>query len=301
MKKIKPITIIIIVLFLSSFKRDFGEPRTMNNFTQNDTTTYSYEGLNYGLKLKLIANEKFVYEFYIRGCTGGGESEKVTGTYIRDKFRITLKPDSIYFSILPFNNTETHQNFKLRYGVDSLRIKTIYNIINWGNTIYLVSPEKDSSFRSHPVIALIDFDIKSVLDERNDYHAFADFFNSGLEPESHGRYLTRETDTMNKSNYPEFDISQILDEWKWLFLTKPVEATIIKASTERRKYDNVYHTVNKVILNKGKRDNIRIGIEFFDKSKTKYIKIIDIEEDKCTGVTQDDFSKDEIVSTNWGN
>lgn len=287
------------VLLLISCKRESDNSLSLKNYSKNDTLIFNYSGFNYNIELCLIGNDSFAYKYNIKGCTGGGELLKVNGKYLQSNNRLTLLPDSVFFSILPYHSHDNPKRFKVKYGIDSLKIKTEYDIITWGQSLYLISPEKDIDFRTHPVLTMIDFDVDSVVNSRNDYHVFADYCNLGLEPEEHGRYLTLIFDTLKKNLTPKLDLHQIPDELRYLFLEVPVEAKIIDVKMENKEFDGSSYQIYKVHLNKGKRDNLRIGIEFFDKNMAKYIKIVEVESDKCTGVTQDKFELNDTVKTYW--
>lgn len=289
----------VVVLFLISCKRERSNTFSLKDYSTNDTLIFKYIGFNYNLELSLVGNENFAYKYDIRGCAGGGEFAKVTGKYLQNNNRLTLLPDSVFFSILPFNSHYNPKRYKLKYGIDSLKIKTKYDIITWGQSLYLISPEKDIDYRTHPVLTLIDFDIDSVVNNRNDYHDFADYYNLGIEPEEHGRYLSLILDSLEKRLTSEFELNQIPIEWRYLFLKVPVEAKIINVKSENRECEDSSYQIYKVILNKGKRDNLRIGIELFDRNMARNIKIVEVESDKCTGVTHDEFLLNETVKTRW--
>jgi len=300
-----------IALVLNSCKNDATKSFNLNDYAVNDTVIFVYDGFNYQLKLWLTKENNFRYGYFTRGCMGGGEMEIVWGKYVQNGTKLTLMPDSLSFVDFPFNcHDSVSKVLRLKYGIDSLKIKTEYDIIQWKNTLYLISPQKDREFRTHSTLFLIGFDIDSVFNERTDYHEFAHYYNSGLEPKE-GRYLTLTINNIDTSTCPPLDISQIPNEWKHLFLEKPIEATIMDITTGHIKYENDDYGwilsiqededngyIYKLVLDKGKKDNIRIGLVFYDKMGEKYVKIIDVEEDKSVGATIDKFSKGEKIRTN---
>jgi len=291
--------IIIVVLF--SLINCVNKNTQITTEKLNDTLIYNYKGFNNGMKLYLLGN-KFKYEQFSYGCTGGGESSNITGKFKISKNKLHLEPDSVKIKVLEFDSHSKFKTYNLKYKNDSLKIKTEYDIINWNNIQYLISSQKNENFRTHQQILTIDYDIDSVLYKRNDYHELADFVNWGDEPKEHGRYLTqikKDVDTTKK-----FEINKIPKKWRNLFLEYPVIAKITKFGTEKRSYeyfenDIEEYYVNIVTLNKGSEDKVRVGMMFFNKSNEKFIKIISVSKNNSNGITSDTLKKGELVKTNF--
>ena len=298
-KKMNKLIIIFGVLLLFSCNRENKNVINLKDYSENDTLVFKYNGFNYNLELSLLGDDDFVYKYEIRGCIGGGEFLKVKGKYVQSDRKLTLNPDSVFLAVLLYNSHDEIRRSKAKYGSDSLRIKTKYDIVNWGNAIHLISPEKDIDFRTHPILILAGYDIDSIENNRNDYNEFADHHNSGQGPEDHGRYLTMLLDTLKGQETPEPDFNQIPAEWRHLFLKSPVAANITDIKLKNMAFEGDSFGIYKVILNKGKRDNLRIGIVFTDKSMAKAIQIVEVEDDKSTGVTYGEFHLNEIVKTQW--
>lgn len=267
----------------------------------NDTLIYNYKGFNNGMKLYLFGN-KFKYEYFSYGCTGGGESSNIAGNFKMSKNKLYLEPDSVKIKVLELNSHSKYKNYNLKYKNDSLKIKTEYDIINWNNIQYLISPQKDNGFRTHLQNLIVNYDIDSVIFKRNEYYELADFVNWGDEPKEHGRYLTqikKNVDTTKK-----FEINKIPKKWRYLFLEHPIIANITSFVTEKRSYeyyenDIEEYTVNIVTLDKGSEDKVRIGMMFYNKSNEKFIKIISVSKNKSNGITSDTLRKGELVKTNF--
>jgi len=98
---------IIYIFLLLSLYNCTNNNKTLNKkpVTKTDTVFYKYKGFNNGIQLYLLSNKKFIYKFYSYGCTGGGEDEKVTGTYKRKDNQLLLVPDSV--------NIKVYDNFVL--------------------------------------------------------------------------------------------------------------------------------------------------------------------------------------------
>ncbi|WP_117880476.1 hypothetical protein [Aureibaculum luteum] len=193
-----------------------------------DTTHFKFKGFNVGSKLDLLSNGNFYYENYWYGCMGGGENKKVYGIFHIEDKKLKLKPDSINLATLPFtrHNNPLIQTFK--YGADSLKIKTEYDLINWGDNAYLLSSVKDD-----PIF--ID------LEPENDFQRFAYYYNYGLEPKQHGEYLFYEKKTQSDSLNMKLNLKEIPIEWRNLFLEKPASAKALKTG---KKDENL----NKIII-----------------------------------------------------
>ena len=296
--------IFIIIIIICSFSCENKiNPTGKRSENKIDTLFYQYKGFNNGMKLYLFNDNKFKYEFYSYGCTGGGENEFVTGNYTMSENKIHLKPDSVKIKILDFQSPTEFKNYNLKYQNDSLKIKTEYDIINWNNIQYLISPQKNKDFRRHTPIFMVEYDIDSILLKRNDYYEFADYYNLGYEPKKHGRYLTQITKNTD-SIFEKLKINRLPKKWKHLFLENPIAAKVLKIVKEKKTYhynenEKEEYYINVLTLDKRSNDNVRIGMEFYDKKKKKYIKITSVSKNESNGVTYETLRKSELVKTNW--
>lgn len=298
------ILILLFIIFWSC-----NNERKSTNFQDEsnkiDTISFEYEGFNSGIILNLFSNGKFYYENYGYGCTGGGENEKVYGEYTMNNQKLILHPDSINIGIIPFtrHNNPIIQN--LKYGADSLKVKTKYDILKWNNTYYLLSEERDSLFRNwYPMIIYDDIEYINEIKKWNDYYEFADFYNSGLEPRSHGKYLTRTDSNINDTLTTELDMKNINEKWRYLFLEKPITGRVIKLKKNKKRDPNVVDNY-LVEIDKGSLDGVNIGVVIFKrKDFDDYIKIIKVFPNKSIGFFyQDDNVKKlkvgDTVKSSW--
>ncbi|CAM1338925.1 hypothetical protein [Tenacibaculum aestuarii] len=239
-----------------------------------DTLKYSYKGFNNGKNLFLLSNGKFINEEYLFGCTGGGERKKVYGTYKIDssKTYLTLNPTLVELAEYPIERETKPIIKKIKHNIDSLKIKTNYQILKWKKNRYLLSDF---------------FHIGWSLEEENDYIRFANYLNSGREPESSGMYLVNKFEDSITSN---FDLNQIPKKWKKFFLKKPISAKI-KAIKKiiYSKEENDFHWLFE--LDKGENDLINNRLTLKTKDGNLFIEIDSVLKDKSFGRTYiPDFS-----------
>ncbi|SFJ67026.1 hypothetical protein SAMN05443431_1164 [Olleya namhaensis] len=246
-KTVKYINILILLLIFSCSNNKTKSNDEKNVIPNIDTLRYSYNGFNNGLKLDLLSNGTFINEDYLFGCTGGGERKKVFGTYKMDSVNLKLIPNKVEFTEYPMDMESKPITTNVNYGIDSLKIKTEFQIVSWENKKYLLSDFYDFGWS---------------LDKENDYIRFADYLNSGLEPKSSGRYLATEIKDTIKT---EFDLKQIPEKWQSYFLKEPVSAKIrkIKKITDPKDIENISWLIE---LDKGKKDrmNNRLTLETKD-------------------------------------
>ena len=219
-----------------------------------DTLRYSYNGFNNGLQLDLLSNGTFINEDYLFGCTGGGERKKVFGTYKMDSTNLKLIPNKVEFTEYPMDMESKPIKTNINYGIDSLKIKTEFQIVTWENKKYLLSDFYDFGWS---------------LDKENDYIRFADYLNSGLEPKSSGRYLVTEIKDTLKT---EFDLKQIPEKWQGYFLKEPVSAKIrkIKKITDPNDKENISWQIE---LDKGTRDRMNNRLTLETKNGDFFIEV----------------------------
>ncbi|WP_438965231.1 hypothetical protein [Flavobacterium sp.] len=208
---------------------------------------YSYDGFNSGNKLDLLSDGRFINENYLFSCMGGGEVKKVFGTYIKDNLKLTLNPESIEFMVYSEYSGLKPKTTKIKYGIDSLKIKTEFHVVKWENNEYLFS---DS------------YDLDWSTDKENDYIRFAYNLNKGLEPKINGMYLVNKT---KDSITSEFDLKQIPERWQSYFLKEPISVRVksIKKIIDPNDEENIFW---KIELDKGEIDRIynRLTFETYD-------------------------------------
>ena len=209
-KTVKYNYILILLLIFSCSNNKTKSNNEKNIIKDIDTLKFSYNGFNNGLQLDLLSDGSFINENYLFSCFGGGKRKKVFGTYKIDSLKLTLNPERIEFIEYPEDMELKPKTTKIKYGIDSLKIKTEFQVVKWENKKYLLSNFYDYGWS---------------LDKENDYIRFADYLNSGLEPKSSGMYLVTEIKDTIKT---EFDLKQIPEKWQGYFLKEPVSAKIRK-------------------------------------------------------------------------
>ena len=286
------IILLTLLIILSSCKNKTKSTNFQKETKKIDTIKYGYKGFNSGIKLHLFSNGNFYYNIYLYGCTGGGKNEKVYGKYTMNHQKLILYPDSISVGIIQFMRHDKPIISNLKYGVDSLKIPTKYEIIKWHNISYLLSEEKDLFFRYwYPMMFVDDKDYVNEINKWNDYYEFAYRYNSGLEPQFHGRYLTRiETESIDSLNN-QFDIKKINKKWQHLFLEKPLTGIVLDIK-KRKKKDPYEFDSYSVVINKGSLNGVNIGVvKFKRKNFDDHIEIIKVFPNKSIGI----FYRDENV------
>jgi len=200
---------ILIIFLIFSCSNDKRNSNSEKNVSQNiDTLRYSYRGFNNGLRLDLLSDGRFINEHYLFSCFGGGERKKAFGTYKMDSINLTLMPDKIELIEYPEDMELKPTKTQIDYGIDSLKIKTEFRVLNWETNQYLLSES---------------FDFGWSTNKENDFIRFADYVNIGFEPETSGMYLSKRSKDSIKS---EFDINKIPEKWRKHFLKEPVTAKI---------------------------------------------------------------------------
>lgn len=229
---------ILLLFLLFSCSNNKTKSNSETNSSQNiDTLRYSYSGFNNGLRLDLLSDGRFIHENYLFSCTGGGERKRVFGTYKMDSVNLTLIPEKIEFIEYPMEMELKQTTTHIKYGIDSLKIKTEFKIVNWETNKYLLSDIYDFGWS---------------LDKENDFIRFADYVNIGLEPKSSGMYLSNKSKDSVKS---KFDLKKIPEKWRVYFLKKPISAKIknFKKITDPNDKENFWWEIE---LDKGKNDGM---------------------------------------------
>lgn len=269
----------------------------------NDTIVFNINAYHGHKKLELIDSNRFQLSFDYQYTNYA----VIYGTFIWQNSIVTLYPESI--TTYEYNRKKTKTKVRNnKYKNTDLKIKTIYDVILWGNTIYLLSPEKNENYLVYgfpdPFFDAMMGD--NYFKNKTDYFLFAQAYNEGGEPEYHGFYFTHTIDSFSAMNQ-DFNLNQIPKEYHYLFLSKPVYATIkqvnaissttikVPFNTEDFKEFEGYI----VVLDKGSRDQIRVGNQFFDNFSQCTIEIISVFEDSCIGVTLNYVEVDDKMKTHW--
>lgn len=258
---------ILILFLIFSCSNNKTESNNAKPVLQNiDTLRYSYNGFNNGLRLDLLSDGRFINEHYLFSCFGGGERKKVFGTYKMDSMNLTLIPKRVEFFEYSEDIVLKPTITKTKYGVDSLKIKTEFQVINWENRKYLFSDFYDFGWS---------------IDKENDYIRFADYLNSGFEPEMSGMYLVHKS---KDSITSEFDLSQIPEKWQSYFLKEPISAKIINIKTviDPNDKENISW---KIELDKGENDRINNRLTLETQDGEFFIEIDSVLTNKSYGTT----------------
>jgi hypothetical protein len=255
-----PLAILLVSILIGFFSIK-SIAITNNSFVQNsDTLKYSYRGFNNGLILLLNKNT-FTFKDYYSSCFGDGKTKKVFGKFVIKDDKLILKPQKIelidYPLILSEENDINPKVTQLKYGVDSLRIKTNYNIIRWRSFTYLLSEALETNW----------FGL-----QENDFIKFANYYNSGREPNKNGKYL-RSKNASQKKSKNKLNLKQIPSKWRSYFLPHPISIKI-KTLTKKIDYDGNKELISWFFeFNKGNTDGIRKGMLFETKSKNFLVYI----------------------------
>ncbi len=288
--------LILLVILISNIQCHHDERYLENKkfFNNSDTLIFKQKGFNSGMELLLTNKGDFNYMNHWAGCVGGGEQKSVNGTFKLKNNSLILFPDSIRISTFPFSGHSDPTTKVYKYTSDSLQIKTKFDILKWNNITYLLSPEKEVMFKYHMPIFIVGIDNENEVNNRNEYYEFAMNYNSGYEPEFHGKYLIRIDNPNKDSINPNLDLKKIPKEWRSLFLKNPISATVTKLDKRVIKYieDEKYNFEQKLVyINKGKKDSVINGLTFSNKNNS--VTIIKVFEDESIGVA-DDIPNSEI-------
>ena len=234
-----------------------------------DTLIYSIDGFNSGVELALLSDNRFLLTSSLFGCTGGGEIKTYKGIYVEDSTSLNLQPDSVRIKTYPIDEFFESKNTIIQilpYKKDSLEINTRFQKLNWSENKYLLSDDLNSFY--------------GYRKNETDYEDFAYYFNSGLEPDSHGSYLVSKDSTKNEK-INSFSFSKIPEKYRSKFLQNPIEAVIIKSQLIEETDSEIEHWI--VTLNKGKADGVIKNLIFQSKDGYLTIDPIKILQDRTIG------------------
>ena len=298
--------IIIFLLFINLMGCSNKQKNESNRIVKPviDTVRYNYKGFNNGFSLDLYSNKHFKYQYYAFGCTGGGERQIVIGTYkkfLKHK-KLLLVPDTVKIYNYPFVN-RFRSKIKPKifpYYAGRYRIKTEYDLVKWAGKEYLLSPLRDNDYKAY------NYNSESPSFEyellyRNDYYAFAEAYNDDLESVRYLKCLSRKIDEHTDNSYA--DLCKSVGKWKFLFLEKPIRATVLKTTQIKKKirnFDGSYETYYKynIILNKGLKDKVYIGLKFFRPNDGDYATVERVNDNTCVVHSSNYYMrKGKIMST----
>ena len=282
----KYIKIFLLLFVVSCTNHNVKSSDSKANSKVIDTVRFKYTGFNNGSHLDLLSDGRFINEDYFFGCMGGGERKKVFGTYVMDSLNLFLKPDMVEFTQYPFNRELKPKKTKVEYGSDSLKIKTVFQIVQWENKKYLLSET---------------FDEYWSLDKENDYIRFADMLNHGFEPKMSGMYLVKGT---KDSIMTEFDLKQIPEKWQKYFLKKPISVQI--KNITKRADENDEEIVSWLIeFDKGKNHSVNNRLTLQTKDGYYSVKVDSVVLNRSFGVAyMYDFDPEKVpigteLRTKW--
>lgn len=228
-----------------------------------DTISYFYDGFNHHRKLDLLSNNTFIRFESMASCFGDVRTEKHLGRYTWKDSMLHLTPKTVELFVRSSFPQEIEYKDTLVYGADSLMIKTVFQHFEWKNKEYLLSKNEDSLV---------------PLDLTNDYLQFAYYYNSGIEPEESGNYLTRVKEDTTV-NIP-WDPRRIPKEYRDNFLNEPISVIIVdrEKEVEQDSLDPTYELINwRIKLNKGSDEGITRGLHFTTKDNRFFIDIEAVE------------------------
>uniref|UniRef100_UPI004049D55C hypothetical protein n=1 Tax=Flavobacterium sp. TaxID=239 RepID=UPI004049D55C len=262
----KYLNLLLFILIASCAQNNTESKNEQKNSKNIDTLKFSYSGFNAGQKLYLLTNGHFINDDYYFSCFGGGERNKVFGTYKMDSLSLTLFPETIEFTEYPIEMEVKPKVTKMKYGVDSLKIKTNFQVVRWENTKYLLSEVYYENWKS---------------EQQNDYMRFADYLNNGYEPETSGNYLVHKT---KDSITSAFDVKQIPEKWQSYILKEPIIAKIksIQKIIDPNDQENIYW---KIELDKGKNDRVNNRLTFTTQDGEFFMEVDSILSNKSFGKT----------------
>lgn len=255
----------------------------ISNEQKIDTLKYYSNSPNINLKLELLSDGRFIYKYSYFGCIGVGEIKRYFGKFKWDSINLKLYPENIEYSKYSEKIELKPEITQLKYGIDSLKIKTDFKIITWEKNKYLLSEFYDLEWNSQ---------------KENDYIRFAEFLNLGLEPQFSGMYLTKKTDD---TIHTKFDLNKIPDKWKSYFLKEPVSVKIQNI----KKISDENNDSWQIELDKGYKDQITNRLTFTTQNGEFFINVDSVLTNKSFGITQIyDFSPDKYpigteLKTKW--
>lgn len=243
----KVIFLFLLSLILGCSKNSIKANIQKSDNKHIDTITYSYKGYAQGIRLDLLSDGSFVNENFFYASDGWGRKKIAYGTFKIDDVNLILTPIDIEYIEYSEDDIEPIVS-KLKYGIDSLKIKTEYQIVTWENNKYLLSDNYDPFWS---------------LEKENDYIMFANYLNSGLEPKRSGRYLANKVQDSVSSI---FDLNQIPLKWREYFLDKPIKAKIkeVRKVVLNDKNFGDYE-IWIAVLDKGYKDKINTRLSFKNK------------------------------------
>jgi hypothetical protein len=303
--------LVIFLLFFNPININaFSLFENKSNVNHCDSISFSYGTSEKFYNLILVDNISFRYIFIFSDTLK--LVYEISGTYTIFEKKILLNPISIITHSQSKKNHINNAFQKTDYNVSSIKIKTNYDIIKYGNKIYLVSPENSEEFRIYnPPHFPINEIYKYKNIKTNDYYDLAQVFNRGLNIDSPLPFLQRTIDSI-QTIHLDFDLSQIPNEFQDWFLNKSITASIVKCDSchtsqslskflcdEFIEFPIYIFPIYIIELDKGISSKIRPGIQFFGYYQYNTIFIIEATENSCIGISIFHFQKNDIVKTQW--
>ena len=300
---------IFLILFIISLTSCLDKPKSKLEKLPKpkiDTIHYSFKAFNNGIGLDLYSNNYFKFHFYSYGCTGGGAREILTGIYKKfpKQRKLILYPDTVKYYQYPINKVGYQPKIKPKvfpYYAGQYRIKTEYDIVKWGGKEYLLSPLRNKGYKGYD----FGFSIRIFNCDKlyyNDYYELAEAYNDDLKSKRYLRCLSRKINEKTGQTYA--DLCKAVGKWQFLFLEKPIQAKVIKVKRIKEKIKNpdektyeVYYTYD-MTLNKGYKDNVYIGLKFYEQKTGEYAIVKKVRENFCVVHSDNGYvSNGKIMST----
>lgn len=259
----KAIYILIIGILMSCQSKQGLTEKVISISDTEVISKYEIDGFNSGVSLDLKKNGEFIYENQDWGCTGGGHVQRIRGEFKVLKDKLILNPKSLIDIHYSGFDKKTIEKDSVKYhSSDSIYIKKEYQIVKWDSLRYLLSEEYFSNW--------------GYEENENDFEIFADYYNSGYEPENSGSYFVK-----RKRGYSpkgQFDKSTIPLKYQNRFLEEPIVAEIIEVSENKEsKTRRLYK------LNKGRKDGVLEKMDFYGHDGCCSIRITKIENEVSYG------------------
>ena len=284
--------LIVIILFCTSCSNEKKITKETNvKEKEIDTLEYFYHQRFRSVRLLLFKNKNFEFQFSDFGCLPGSSSitDKVIGEYNVNNSKLILFPKKNQHIYSPFEIEKEIKKTETKYNPDSLKIKTEYDIINWGNSSCLLSPK----------VPPLKTDKGGIIVDggKNDYHNFAKIYNSSYDSKASNNepYLKMSS----KNPWVKEDLNDLLlkdtsFKWKELFLIEPIitqitEIHLVDLGSEYKELKSA--RIRNIKIDKGSIDNVKKGMFFRNKSGDFAIKISSVTETNSFGSVKFDHLK----------
>ncbi|MES2618415.1 MAG: hypothetical protein V4613_11075 [Bacteroidota bacterium] len=207
---------------------------------------YKLEGFNYSIILKLSKDGSFIKDETGCSCFGTCDSRIFIGKYEIRFDRLKLMPETI---IRRSKDIDTFSVDTTQYSNDKDNfLRKDFQIFIYGSFVYLLSEES--------------YDIPFLKYPDNDYIRFANDFNRGLALyRDNGHYFRKNNEKILASE--DLNFSAIPEKYRYLFLEKAINAEVIETIDTSFKIDNRVMESKRIKINKGAKDGVYVGLEFY--------------------------------------